>query len=94
MRVLAIALCAALLGACHSAPTVPRTVTVVVEKFRPLPAWATDPLLKPEQVDGTVEARVVSEKARGVIIDLANCHRRLLLRLDRGEQVDATECAP
>jgi hypothetical protein len=77
---------------CQSRPNTPAQVTVVVEKFKPLPAWATDPLLKPEPADDTVGARLRSNEARGGVIDIANCHRRLLQKLDRGEPVDKREC--
>lgn len=73
-------------------PNVPKQVTVVVERFKPLPAWATTPLAKPEPVDGTVGARARSHEARGGVIDVANCDRRLLARLDAGEAVDPREC--
>jgi hypothetical protein len=75
-------------------PEIPEQVTVVVEKYRPLPSWATEPLDKPQPADGTVGERVRSEHARGVVIDLANCHRRLLARLDKGEAVSDQECTP
>jgi D-alanyl-D-alanine dipeptidase len=79
--------------ACERRPNVPEQVTVVVEKYRPLPTWATAPLDKPQPADGTVGERVRSEHARGVVIDLANCHRRLLGLLDKGEPVDDAECS-
>lgn len=93
MRTIAAAAVLMLLAACQTTPNVPEQVTVVVEKYRPLPAWATEPLEKPQPADGTVLERVRSEHARGVVIDLANCHRRLLAKLDRAESVGETECA-
>jgi hypothetical protein len=81
------------LSGCATAPNVPKQVIVTVEKFKPLPAWATDPLAKPEAADGSVGARVRSEAQRGIAIDLANCHRRLLKQLDAGQPVDPKECA-
>jgi hypothetical protein len=78
---------------CERRPNVPRQVTVVVEKFKPLPAWATDALAKPEPADGTVGARNRAFEARGLAIDVANCHRLLLKKLDAGETVDPKECA-
>lgn len=96
MRTLTLALLAAVLltgwGSCERRPNVPKQVTVVVETFKPLPAWATEALPKPVATDGTVGARVRSEDARGHVIDLANCHRRLLRRLDAGQAVDRREC--
>lgn len=77
---------------CERRPEVPREVKVVVEKMTPPPSWATDPLAKPEPADGTVGARTRSHEARGAVIDVANCHRRLLARLGRGEHVDPKEC--
>ena len=80
------------LAACTSVPAVPEQVTVVVEKYRDLPSWATAALAKPEPIDGTVEGRVRSHDQRGTTIDLANCHRHLLAKLDKGEAVDKQEC--
>lgn len=70
----------------------PDVVRVSVPVREPAPSWATDPLPKPEPVDGSVGARAQSEHDRGLIIDLANCHRRLLKRIDAGETVDRKEC--
>ncbi|WP_396616795.1 hypothetical protein ACHZ97_04255 [Lysobacter soli] len=83
------------LSACarDARPAVPETVTVVVERYRDLPEWATQPLPKPEAANGTVGARLHNEEARGGVIDLGNCHRDLLSRLDRGESVDPKACA-
>lgn len=92
MKHAVIVLACAALAACQTVPNVPEQVTVVVEKFRPLPSWATEPLAKPVPADGTVGERVRSEHARGVVIDVANCHRRLLARLDKGEAIDRKEC--
>ena len=39
--VVVIPLVIAALTGCSTVPTVPQTVTVTVEKFKPLPAWAT-----------------------------------------------------
>lgn len=93
LAIVVLALPAAGFTGCQTRPNVPEQVTVVVEKFRPLPAWAKEPLPKPQPADGTVRERIRSEHARGVVIDLANCHRRLLARLDSGEAVDPKECA-
>lgn len=80
------------LSGCSSVPKVPEKVTVVVEKYKPLPDWATDPLLKPLPWDGTVGAYLKSEDDRGNVIDLANCHRWLLKKLDAGETVSPKDC--
>jgi hypothetical protein len=94
MRVSVIVLASLfLLAGCMSwRPVKPVPVTVVVERDRPLPAWATSPLVKPMPVDGTVGARVKSNAQRGNVIDLANCHRSLLARLSKGEAVTGKEC--
>lgn len=86
------ALLVILTGCANAPPKIPQTVTVVVEKYKPLPAWATAPLSKPAPVDGTVGARAQSHDARGVVIDFANCRSQLLIRLDRGEAVTGEEC--
>lgn len=80
-------------GCASQQPKVPERVTVVVERYKPLPVWATDPLPKPMPANGTVGARARSHDARGGVIDVANCHRHLLQKLDRGEPVDEKECA-
>lgn len=80
------------LGGCSTVPKVPEKVTVVVEKYKPLPEWATAPLVKPMPWDGTVGAYLKSEDERGNVIDLANCHRLLLRKLDAGEAVTPEEC--
>lgn len=94
IRAATLAAVALALAACVSVPKVPEQVTVVVEKYRDLPTWATAPLAKPQPVDGTVEARVRSHDQRGTTIDVANCHRLLLAKLDAGEVVDEKDCAP
>lgn len=91
--VLLVVLAVVGLTGCATAPNVPKQVTVIVEKRVPLPAWATDPLTKPEPVDGSIGARVRSHEERGITIDIANCHRRLLKKLDAGDAVDPKECA-
>lgn len=78
--------------ACERRPNVPEQVTVVVERYKRLPAWATDPLPVPVRADDTVESYVRSDNARGTVIDIANCHRHLLAKLDLGEAVDKREC--
>jgi len=78
--------------ACERRPNVPEQVTVVVERYKPLPTWATDPLPVQARAGDAVESYIRSEKALGTVADLANCHRRLLVKLDRGEAVDKREC--
>lgn len=97
MRTLIIfTLLAALLGAgCTTTPIlpdVPQTVRVPVEVQAKIPSWATDDLPLPKPADGTVGERIISEDARGDVIVLANCHRRLLRRLSAGEDVDPSQC--
>lgn len=92
MRTLIALILLCLLAACQSVPTVPKTVTVVVEKYKPLPDWATKPLRKPMPADGTIGEIMASEFSRGMIIDVANCRARLLLKLDRGEAVKPEDC--
>jgi hypothetical protein len=71
----------------------PEIAHVAVKERMPLPTWATDALVKPMPANGTVGARLKDEDARGQTIDLANCHRKLLRLLDKGEQVDPKECS-
>lgn len=97
MRTLTLTAVVIALAACQSAPTlpqVPEQVPVVVERYKPLPSWATEPLVKPQAASGKVGDRLQNEEARGGVIDVSNCHRRLLARLDKGEVVDSRECAP
>lgn len=95
MRTVTLAAIVLALAACQSAPKfpqVPEQVTVVVERYKPLPSWATEQLVKPEAASGKVGDRLRNEEARGGVIDVSNCHRRLLARLDKGEAVDKKEC--
>lgn len=73
-------------------PNIPEQVIVTVEKYKPLPTWATDQLIVPMPADGTVGARLETNNKRGLTLDIANCHRRLLAKLDRGETVNDKEC--
>ena len=81
-----------LLTGCASAPTIPKVNTVVVETYKPLPAWATDPLAKPAPGSDAVGDHLQSEDARGAVIDYANCTRALLKRLDAGQPVTPSDC--
>lgn len=94
---LALAIAAALaslLSACQTMPVLPETVTKIVEVERPFPSWATEPLPKPEPADGSVGARVESHDARGQVIDFANCQRKLLRKIEKGEAVQPSDCSP
>ena len=84
--------CIILAGCKTAAPVLPKTVTVVVEKAKPIPAWAARELAVPQRKDGTVEALVVSHEARGRAIELANCRTRLLVELYMGREIDEGAC--
>jgi hypothetical protein len=92
---IALILCALALLGCQrfvSKPNVPQTVTVTVEKWRPLPLWALAPLPNAAPVDGTVRALLLANDQRAATLDFANCRSRLLARLDKGETPDPKEC--
>jgi hypothetical protein len=74
-------------------PNVPTTVTVVVEKFKPLPEWALAQLPNAAPVDGTVRSLLIANDQRAATLDFANCRSRLLARLDKGETVSSKECS-
>lgn len=78
--------------ACERRPNVPQTVTVVVEKFKPLPEWATAQVPNVPPANGSVEALKDANNARAGTIDYVNCRSRLLARIDKGEQVSPKEC--
>lgn len=80
------------LTGCATVPKVPETVTVVVERYKPLPDWATAPLEKPMPKNGQVQSHLASGNARGEIIDYANCRSMLLIKLDKGQTVDRADC--
>jgi hypothetical protein len=83
-----------LLTACASAPTIPKTVTVVVERYKPLPTWATKQTIKPMPASDAMGDRLEDENARGAMIDFDNCIRRLLTKLDAGQPVKPDDCGP
>lgn len=85
MRTL-VALAVLLLTACASGPVVPKIVRVPVVQYRALPEWATAPLAVPAQAD-TVRQHLSREHALDSLLRRANCHRALLAKLDRGEDV-------
>lgn len=96
MRNLIILLLAAFGAGCTiddtKLPAVPESVRVPVTTPAKIPSWATDSLPLPHPADGSVGERALSEEARGEVIILANCHRRLLARLSAGEDVDPSTC--
>ncbi len=99
MRTLALALIV-LLAACgrETKPNVPDTVYVTVEKFKPLPEWATAPVdvPKPARKGDTVRDHLKHEDALDAAFDRLNgeinCRLRLLVKLDKGEAVSREEC--
>lgn len=93
-KLLLLVLCCSLLTACPGTtkPTLPKTVTIVVKEFRPLPTWATEQVKKATPSNGTVGEHLKSEDARGNTIDYVNCRSLLLQKLDKGETVDKKDC--
>jgi hypothetical protein len=84
---------AMLLAACATVPNVPETVTVTVTQMVPVPTWATDPLPVAKRRNETVGEHLRVEDANTGMLDaVANCHRRLLARLNAGEKVDQKDC--
>lgn len=99
LTLLLVAVFAPLLGggSCASAggeklPTLPQTVTKVVEVDRDYPSWATEPLPVPAPINGTLGALDTSHSQRGDVIRFGNCIRALLRQLGRGEDVDPNRC--
>lgn len=90
--VLAALLFFCMTGCATVAPKVPEAVTVIVERYKPLPNWATEQLPKPMPENGQVQSHLKSENARGEIIDYANCRSVLLVKLDKGEAVNKKDC--
>lgn len=91
LTILALLLLFCMTG-CTTVPTVPEKVTVIVERYKPLPAWATERLHKPVRADGRIESVLGNENARGEVIDFANCRSMLLAKLDKGEAADRKDC--
>ncbi len=87
-------LCACMvLSACGpTKPNLPTTVTKIVEVDRDFPAWATEPLPEPAPANDTLGALNKSHEARGGVNTLANCHRKLMRQLEKGQAVDPKSC--
>lgn len=93
LALVVLALCG--FGSCGPVKQAPPEVaTIAVKERAPVPTWATEALVKPMPKSGKVGDRLKNEDARGQTIDLANCHRKLLRMLDKGEKVDPAECKP
>lgn len=76
----------------HPIAKPPEVVKVVVEQYRPLPAWATQPLNIPEPADNTVGERIKAAAKRKAVLQLANCHRALLAAIDADQTPEYVEC--
>jgi hypothetical protein len=89
----ALILLLALVG-CQTCPVpkAPEFVTVPIEKYRPLPAWALQPLPEDAPHANTVAEATRLASERLSTIRAENCRKRLLARLDKGEAVSAKEC--
>jgi len=81
-----------LLTGCASAPVIPETVTVTVEKFKPLPDWATAPAVKPALKDGKISSHLSREHALDAYFDYTECIKRLTRAFDDGTPVNIKEC--
>lgn len=94
MRTIVLILTALMLAGCPLAQTVrpPKVVTVTVTEHEKLPSWATDPLPRPHRANDTVGEHLRNETAQDAVLDLADCHRLLLRRMDAGEKVNSKEC--
>lgn len=97
MRTLAALMILSLLAGCATlrecpVPKAPETVTVTVEKFRPLPDWAKRQLPEDAPRANTVDEakRLASDRLK--TIQAENCRNRLLAKLDQGDPVDEKEC--
>lgn len=71
----------------------PVVVTKVVEKYKPLPTWATEQLPNTPPANSTIEALKDANNRRADTVDFANCRSRLLIQLDKGEKVTGKECS-
>lgn len=70
----------------------PKETLVTVEKYKPLPEWATKKIAKPARKDDTFGAHLSHENALEAFVDYLFCGRELLAKLDRGEQVNPDDC--
>lgn len=97
MRYSLIALLVLALAACDSVtvkPDMPDEVIVTVEKYKPLPEWATKRMPKPDRKGSTVASHLSHENALDAFADYLLCHRDLLAKLDKGEEVNPNACEP
>lgn len=98
MRTLVLILATLLLAGCPLEQVVrsdarpPKIATVTVTEHEKTPSWATDDLLIPHRTDDSVGAHLRNEDAQDAVLELAQCHRRLLRRMDAGEKVNPKEC--
>lgn len=94
MKIFAFLALGLILTACGDKANVRyQTIDKVVEVPKPLPGWATIPLVLPPLKDGRVESHLRREHLLENILDLANCHRALIEKLARGEYADPEVCA-
>ena len=94
MRFVLLVLICVMITGCfwNTKDDLPKETIITVEKFKPLPSWATEQYQIPQPTDGTVGARAVSHEERGWLLETLLCHRHLLTLLDKGEKADAKEC--
>jgi hypothetical protein len=95
MRALSLAIIIPILFGCASnPPRLPKTVEVVVERYRPLPEWATEQRAVPALESSTVEGHLKRENRLEGEAELSNCHRQLLKQLDENKVVNPRDCDP
>lgn len=73
-------------------PEQPKVVRVPVDRYIPLPAWATKPLPVDAPKANTPEEAVRLASSRLETIRLANCRAALLRKLEAGEKANPKEC--
>ena len=89
---LIIALLCACLTACQSTPVVPKTVTVTVPEYRPLPAWIT-PVPVYQRSGSTVGDHLTAECRHKLDQQVANCRIAAAVKIVNGQAVVQSECA-